>query len=89
MESGAQTIHDHYAPFGLVMRVRRGDKKSKTEAMHVPAKLNQEPILEGTRIELREGAHFHFRTKFKYLGSKVTSKLSDNLDVNTRIAIAN
>jgi hypothetical protein len=31
----------------------RGEKNSKTEAMHVPAKLNQEPIPEGTRIELR------------------------------------
>jgi hypothetical protein len=57
--------------------------------MHVPAKLNQEPIPEGMMIELREEAHIHFTTKFKYLGSKVTSKLSDNLDVKTHIAIAN
>jgi hypothetical protein len=57
--------------------------------MHVPAKLKQEPIQEGMRIELRGGAHVHFTTKFKYLGSKVTSKLSDNLDVKTRIIIAN
>jgi hypothetical protein len=35
------------------MHVGRGDKKSKTEAMHAPAKLNQEPIPEGTRIEFR------------------------------------
>jgi hypothetical protein len=71
------------------MHVGRGDKKSKTEAMHVPPKLNQEPIPEGTRIELREGAHIHSTTKFKYLGSKVASKMGDNLDVKTRIAIAN
>jgi hypothetical protein len=57
--------------------------------MHVPAKLNRKPIPEGTRIELREGAHIHLTTKFKYLGSKITSNLSDNLDVNTRIAIVN
>jgi hypothetical protein len=50
MESGAHTIHDQYARFGLVIHVGRGDKKSKTEAMYVPAKSNQEPIPEGTRI---------------------------------------
>jgi hypothetical protein len=48
MESGAQTMHDHYARFGLVMLVGRGDKRSKIEAMHLPAKLNQEPIPEST-----------------------------------------
>jgi hypothetical protein len=71
------------------MHVGRGNKKSKTEAMHVPAKLNQETIPEGTRIELRGGAHIHFTTKFKYIGSKVNSKLSDNLDFKTCIAIVN
>jgi hypothetical protein len=50
MEIGSQTIHDHYARFVLVMHVGRGDKKSKIEAMHAPAKLNQKPIAEGTRI---------------------------------------
>jgi hypothetical protein len=89
MENGAHTIHDNYARFGIVVHVGRGDKKSKIEAMHVPAKLNQEPIPEGTRIELRGGAHIHFTITFKYPRSKVTSKLSDNLDVKTRIAIAN
>jgi hypothetical protein len=57
--------------------------------MHAPAKLNQEPIPQGTRIEFRGGAHIHFTTKLKYLGSKVTSKMSDNVDVKTLIAIAN
>jgi hypothetical protein len=47
MKIGAQTMHDHYAQFGLVMHVGRGDKKLKTEAMHIPAKLNQEPMPEG------------------------------------------
>jgi hypothetical protein len=31
MESGSQTIREHYPIFGLVMHVGRGDKKSKTE----------------------------------------------------------
>jgi hypothetical protein len=57
--------------------------------MHVPAILNKEYIPEGTRIELRGGAHIHFKTKFKYLEYKVTSKLSENLDVKNRIALAN
>jgi hypothetical protein len=35
------------------------------------------------------GSHIHFTTKFKYLGSKITSKLSDNLYVKPRIAIEN
>jgi hypothetical protein len=67
----------------------RGDKKTKTEAMHVPATMNQEPIPEGTMIELRGGAHIHCTTKFKDIGYKVTPKLSDNLYVKTHIAIAN
>jgi hypothetical protein len=67
------------------------EQEIKTEAMHVPATLNQEPIPERTILELRGGAHIHihFTTKFQYLGSKITSKLSDNLDVNTHISIAN
>jgi alpha-galactosidase/6-phospho-beta-glucosidase family protein len=89
MENGAQNIHDHYARFRLVMHAGRGDKKSKTKAMYEPATLNQEPIREGMRIDLRGGSHIHFTKKFKYLGSKVTSKLRDSLDVKTRIAIAN
>jgi hypothetical protein len=39
-------------------------------------------------IELR-GGHIHVTTKFKYLRSKVTYKMSDNLDVKTCIEIAN
>jgi hypothetical protein len=66
------------------MHVGREDKTSKTKANHVPAKLNQEPIPHGTRIKLREGAHILFTTK-----CKVNSKLSDKLDVKTRIAIKN
>jgi hypothetical protein len=60
------------------MHVGRGDKTSKTEAMHVPAKLNQETIPKGMMIKFREGAHIHFTRNLKYLGSKLTSKLSDN-----------
>jgi hypothetical protein len=85
MESGSH----HYARFGLVMHIGRGDKKSKTKAMHVPAKLNREHIREGKRIELRGGAYIEFTIKFKYVGSKLTSSLSGNLDVKTRIAITN
>jgi hypothetical protein len=71
MESGAHTMHDHYAQFGLVMHVGRRDKTSNTEAMHVPAKMNQEPILEGMMTKWRGGSHIHFKTKFKYMGYKV------------------
>jgi hypothetical protein len=57
--------------------------------MHVPEKLNQQTIPEGTRIQLRVGRHILFTTKIKYLGSKVTSNLSDSLDFKTCIAITN
>jgi hypothetical protein len=57
--------------------------------MHVPVTLINEPIPEGARIELRGGAHIHFTTKFKYLVSKVITKLRGNLDVKARIIIAN
>jgi hypothetical protein len=40
-------------------------------------------------IEMREGAHIQVTTKFNYIGTKLTSKLSDNLDVKTRITIPN
>jgi hypothetical protein len=46
--------------------IYKGDKKSETEEMHVPATLNQEPIQghiqEGMMIELRGGANIHFTT---------------------------
>jgi hypothetical protein len=39
MENGTHTIRDHYARFGLVMHVGRGNNTSKSKAMHVPATL--------------------------------------------------
>jgi hypothetical protein len=63
------------------MHIGQEDKKSKPEAMHVLAKLNQEPTPDGTRIDVKGGAHIHFTIKFKYIGSKVNSELNDNLNV--------
>ena len=86
--NGVKEIQQHYARFGLIMHVGKNGKKSKTEAMHIPARLNEEPTKDGTTINISDNEHINFTTKFKYLGSKITSNLSDELDINTRIATA-
>ena len=56
--------------------------------MHIPAKLNDEPVKEGTKIQINEYEYIQYITKFKYLGSKITASLADELDIKSRIAAA-
>jgi hypothetical protein len=60
---------------------------SKSEAIHIPAKVNDRPTNTGTGVHLDDETYLHFTDKIKYLGSIITWDLRDEIDVATRIAM--
>ncbi len=68
------------------MHVGIGDKKSKTEAMFIPASCgkNDTPIIPPT-IHLPDQSHVHFTDQFKYLGAIITNTLSDKDEILARL----
>jgi hypothetical protein len=86
MGIGFQIIYDHHALLGLIMHVGENGKKSKTEALHTPKKLYEAPIPAGEKVNINNGAYFHFTNSTKYLGSIVTSSLHNSADVTARIS---
>jgi hypothetical protein len=63
-------------------------KTSKSEAIHIPAKVTDKPILEVTIVIMNDNTHLNFTDKIKYPGSTIATNLRDEIDVATRIAIA-
>jgi hypothetical protein len=72
MMHGGNVIFHHYAEFGLIMHVGREGKKSKTEMLHIPKKLGENPIPLGTKVQMNKGDYYHFTDQIKYLGSVIT-----------------
>ena len=71
--------------FGLQMQTGSEKKESKTEALHTPKKSPQSTIAYIRPIEIYDVPRITFSTHFTYLGSIISSDLSDNADVNNRI----
>eukprot|EP00978_Attheya_sp_CCMP212_P022946 scaffold69384_cov30-Attheya_sp.AAC.1 len=65
----------------------RDGKDSKTECMCFPAFPGNEE--DESNINIEGEGHVSFTTRFKYLGSFITSEQNDELDVDARIAQAN
>jgi hypothetical protein len=65
MAHGGQVVLDHYVRFGLIMHIGRRGIKSKTEALHIPKKLGEEPIPTGMIVHLDNEAYFHFTEQIK------------------------
>ena len=85
---GTIIIRAHFKRFGLKIHVGSDDKKSKTEAMLFPRPRAVYSDYDTSNIAFSDGAYIHFTTLFKYLGIKISSDLSDEADVNARIAAA-
>eukprot|EP00978_Attheya_sp_CCMP212_P005079 scaffold11223_cov57-Attheya_sp.AAC.4 len=70
------------------MHIDHNDKASKTECMHFPAFEGKYQEANTENIDVGDG-HVSFTKIFKYLGSLITSKLNDAMDVDVRISQAN
>ena len=62
--------------------------KSKTEVLRIPKQKISSSSANTAPITLTDGTRITFTTKFTYLGTIVTSDLSDNEDISNRIAKA-
>jgi hypothetical protein len=87
LEEGVTLLYKHFARFGLKMHVGRDGKDSKTECMFFLAFPGNEE--DKSNINIEGEGHVLFTTRFKYLGSLITSEQNDELDVDARIAQAN
>lgn len=95
LECGARLLKSHLLRFGLVMHCGRADDEgnvvatSKTEAMFFPA-AGTTPT-DDDLAPLRVDDHYGivtFTHRFRYLGSVLTSSLTDDEEVARRIAAA-
>ena len=86
---GISLIKRHLLRFGLKMHSGTADKRSKTEAMHFPAKQTTSTAEDVRDLILDDGSIIHFCTQFTYLGSLFTPNLDDSEDVQKRINKAN
>jgi hypothetical protein len=75
--------------FGLSMHVGRNGQKAKTEAVFYPsaAKIKNPDPLDTQDIEV-DGGTVSFTDKFKYLGSIIADKLTDEAECDARISAA-
>ena len=60
-------------------------KKLKTEVPFVPKRNDASNTTDLIPIVLSDGTQITFTNQFTYLGSVITSNLSDDADVNQRI----
>jgi len=84
----AQKIYTHFAHFGLQMNMGSPNKKSKMEAVYFPPSMKEarEQNELPPDLKLNNGDNnIHFSSSFKYLGSYITSDLSDELEIEVRI----
>eukprot|EP00978_Attheya_sp_CCMP212_P021093 scaffold61228_cov46-Attheya_sp.AAC.1 len=87
--AGTTLLFSHFARFGLEMHIGRNDTKaSKTECMYFPAFEKKYQESNTDNIDIGDG-YVSFTKFFKYLGSLITSKLNDAMDVDARISQAN
>ena len=80
---------NHLKRFGLQMHTGTSNKKSKTEVLFIPRRNDTSNSTDLSPIILSNGTQITFTTQFTYLGSVITSTLSDDIDINQRISKAN
>ena len=83
--AGTNAIYAHLRLFGLLMHVGSPGKKSKTEAMYCPARVNAYDDGDTSDLMLDCGGTVSFTQSFVYLGSLLHCDLSDHHDVDARI----
>ena len=80
---------NHLKRFGLKMHTGTTSKKSKTEVLFIPKRDESSNTADLSPIILSDGTQITFTQQFTYLGSIITSDLSDDVDINHRISKAN
>jgi hypothetical protein len=61
--------------------------KSKSEAIHIPATVNDRLKNKGTIVQLDENIYLHFTEMIKYLGSIITWDQRNEINVAINIAM--
>ena len=87
---GANLIDKQFRRFGLACHIGYDDKLSKTEALFIPYDFSKYEegdtsplVIQGEKI-----GYVYFCKKFKYLGSLITSSLTDDDEIERRITAA-
>ncbi len=84
-QMAAKEVKKHLSRFGLIMHVGIGDKKSKTEAMFIPASYDNDTPRIPDIIKIPDGTNVHFTNEFKYLGAIITNNLSNSAEIFARL----
>jgi hypothetical protein len=89
VDLAVQRVFSVLQAFGLSMHVGRNGQKAKTEAVSYPsaAKLKSPDPMDTKDIEVDRGT-VSFTNQFKYLGSIIADKLTDEAECNARISAA-
>ena len=88
-EQATQFMHDHMNHFGLQIYVGSGKQTSKMEAMFFPTtlmKAKKQSAMNILDIMLNNGTNnIHFINTFKYIGSIISSDLTEDAKIEARI----
>ena len=85
---GANQIQHHFRLWGLDMHVGSDELTSKTVAFYCPGCSQQYYDENSAKVVLRDGSFIHYVKHFQYLGSFFSTTLTDDLDIEKRIAKA-
>ena len=82
---------NHLKRFGLQMHTGTVNKKSKTEVLYVPKRVksiskDNTELPDLSPIILTNDTQITYTDRFTYLGSVITSDLSDDCDINLRMS---
>ena len=86
--ASTQLIVDTFKDFGLDVHLgTNGNEKtkSKTEAMHIPKRKQQSTSAKTSNFPVGNNNFVSFCTSFKYLGSHLTSTMTDDFEIDHRI----
>lgn len=82
---GSSILHAHFAQFGLMMHIGRGENKSKSEAMYFSSSFQEVPNASNTATFKVHDGFISFTDAFKYLGSIITPCLREDAEIAPRI----
>ena len=88
IETGSKIIRTHFERWGLEQHVGKDNSTSKTVALYCPGYRRSLSDGDTSRIVFNDGAFIHFVKEFSYLGSIIHYTLSDDHDIEKRIAQA-
>eukprot|EP00978_Attheya_sp_CCMP212_P002314 scaffold4796_cov57-Attheya_sp.AAC.2 len=88
LEEGTKLIMDHFTRFGREMHGVHVDKASKTECVYFPAFKNEYEDAGDTSHFVVNDGFVQVTKQFKYLGSTISYKLNDSVDIDARISQA-